>query len=195
MIGREDRAVSPAIATVLLVALVILLASLLMVGLGDFSLPDPEYRSRTTEGRGVIIALGDDPDATSARHKVVVPIREGTSLDGDSLNSVKVDYLDDSADISEVSRADVRTVGIDEDGDGSIDTNVSDDLSTVDGREGGDLLYIGFGGSYGITKGDQVIVVFDDVGNPPAGVYPASVYLNDYRTLARLGTIDIESRR
>lgn len=187
---------SPVVATILLVALVILLVSMLMLGLGNFDLllsdQDPEFAAPADTGRGVIIALDDRSSAASARHKVVFPIPEGTSLDGDSLNSVRVDYLDDSADTSGASQSDVRAAGIDDDGDGSIDTNVSADLSGVDGREGGDRLYIGFGGNHGLTGGDNVVVVFDGVANPSTGVYPASVYLNDYRELARLGTIHIE---
>lgn len=197
-----DRAVSPVVATILLVALVILLVSLLLAGLSelDLSMGDDaklnksELQSDTLRitSRGVITAIDDRATATSARHKVVFPIREGTSLDGDSLNSVAVDYLADSATTSEVSQADIRTVGIDDDGDGEIDTNVSSDLSSVQSRETGSLLYIGFGGNYGLTNGDQVVVVCDDIENPRSGVYPASVYLNGYRKLSRLGTIHIE---
>jgi len=195
MSRREARAVSPVVATILLVALVILLVSMLMLGLGNFDLlsdRNPDFAAPADAGRGVIIALDDRSSAASARHKVVFPVPEGTSLDGDSLNSVRVDYLNDSADTSGVSQGDVLAAGIDGDGDGSIDTNVSSDLSGVDSREGGDALYVGFGGNYGLTGGDTVVVVVDGVTNPSTGVYPASVYLNDYRNLARLGTIHIE---
>jgi flagellin-like protein len=192
---RAARAVSPVVATILLVALVILLVSMLMVALGNFDFlsdREPDFAAAADTGRGVIVALDDRSGAASARHKVVFPVPEGTSLDGDSLNSVRIDYLNDSADTSGVSQGDVLAAGIDTDGDRSIDTNVSSDLSGVDGREGGDRLYVGFGGNYGLTGGDNVVVVFDGVENPSTGVYPASVYLNDYRKLARLGTIQIE---
>ncbi|MFB6303913.1 MAG: archaellin/type IV pilin N-terminal domain-containing protein [Haloferacaceae archaeon] len=196
MARHGDRAVSPVVATILLVGLVILLVAMLSVGLADFGLSLSDERPEMGDGMGdsgtgVIIAVDDDPGET-ARHKIIFPIREGTSLDGDSLNGLQVDYLDDSADVSDVSQDDVLKAGIDEDGDGTIDTNVSGDLGSVDGKEGGDFLYAGFGGNYGLTDGDQVIVVYDGVANPAEGVYPASVYLNGYRNLARLGTIDIE---
>ncbi|WP_435096593.1 beta strand repeat-containing protein [Halarchaeum sp. P4] len=118
------------------------------------------------------------PDATST-HTATVEVAPND--DSDSLNSIRVDYAanETATDISNVGQGDVVAVGIDTNGDGEIDTNVSDDLGEVDGSNDGHTLTFGFGGSYSLQQGDTVIVTYQDVQNPSTtGTYHATVDVN-----------------
>ncbi|MFC6988905.1 hypothetical protein ACFQJD_09630 [Haloplanus sp. GCM10025708] len=136
---------SPVVATILLVALVILLASILTTGLmfldTDFEMPSFASDTESDTGSGLIYALDDSPEKSSVRHRAEFPIPPGSSLDGDSLNSVEIEYLNGSVALAQDERSDIKRIGIDNDGDGKIDTDVYSDVEDpsnggVDVREG-----------------------------------------------------------
>ncbi len=189
----RDRGVSPVVGTILMVAIVILLASLLMFNASLFAgeIPGlPEFGSSAGSGSGVIFALDDSPE-TTVQHRVEIPIPGDSNLDGDSLNTVTVDYKNDTVQLRQSGTADVTKIGIDEDEDNEIETSSMSDLDGVSVLDGGDELGLSLGGNHNLNGGMQVIVVYDAVQNPPTGVYPAAVTLNGYPDLSRLGTIDI----
>lgn len=98
-----------------------------------------------------------------------------------SLNGFEVDYSDTGVDVSNVGSEDIVAVGIDEDDDSdgkTIDKNVSDDLSSVDSSNNGETVTFGFGGSYDLDAGDEVVVVFENVQNADAGEYEVSLDIN-----------------
>lgn len=203
MFDSDVRGVTPVVAIALLVVIVLLLASSLFVSVqfvttelpDGFDLGGGGSAAIGAQSRGVIMAVEDDPGAPSAEHRVEYPIPSGSNLDGDSLNSVQVRYLDDSVDLNLDERSDVERIGIDTDGDGTIETNATDDLEqpsnggvevTGDGTE----LNLDLSGNYNLNGGDTLIVVYDQVGNPhQSGVYPGSVRVNGYSKLSRLGTV------
>ncbi|MFB6122315.1 MAG: archaellin/type IV pilin N-terminal domain-containing protein [Haloferacaceae archaeon] len=95
MPSDRSRGVSPVVATILLVALVILLASILTAGLtfvdAGFRMPSFASDGESDAGGSLIYALDDDPEKSSVRHRAEFPIPAGSSLDGDSLNSVEIE--------------------------------------------------------------------------------------------------------
>jgi PGF-CTERM protein len=102
----------------------------------------------------------------TATHTVTMTVPE--AVEG-SWNGLEVNYTGTGADVSDVDQGDVVTVGIDrgDDADGAtIDENVSNDLSSVDAINNGETLQVGFGGSYDLAAGDEVVVVYEDAVNP-----------------------------
>lgn len=134
--------------------------------------------SASTE-RSVSVSANPTTVNRSAVH--TASIRVGDDDVGDSLNKFRVDYTEGAspADVSEVGDDDVEAVGIDTDGDGTIDTNVADDLSSVSVSNDGHTLDVGFGGSYSLTEGDVVLVEFGNVTNPEtSGTFDVAVSVN-----------------
>lgn len=114
---------------------------------------------------GSIDASPDDPGAT-ATHTVTTTVGDASA---GSWTGFAVNYQGTGADVSGVSTDDVVTVGIDRDDDASgstVDVNVSDDLSSVSSSNNGATLTVGFGGSYSLDAGDEVVVVYENVQNP-----------------------------
>ena len=98
-----------------------------------------------------------------------------------SLNGFQVDYSEAGIDVSNVGAEDVVAVGIDENDDASgatVDQNVSDDLSAVSQSNNGQTLTFSFGGSYELSSGDEVVVVYENVTNPAAGDYQINLDIN-----------------
>ncbi len=115
----------------------------------------------------------------TATHTVTVTVPE--AVEG-SWNGLEVSYTGTGTDVSDVDQGDVVTVGIDrgDDADGAtIDENVSDDLSSVDAINNGETLQVGFGGSYDLAAGDEVVIVYEDAVNPSnAGDYDIDMEIN-----------------
>lgn len=127
-----------------------------------------------------ITADPNDPDVTST-HSVVSVV--GSDADSASLNGLKVDYQStgQNHDVSDVGTSDIVKVGIDRGGNDSgttIDVNVNDDLSSVEHSNNGETLKIGFGGSYSLQEGDEIVAVYDDAQNPSAGDYTIEFSVN-----------------
>ncbi|GAA0300418.1 PGF-CTERM sorting domain-containing protein [Halarchaeum salinum] len=106
----------------------------------------------------------------------------GSTLNTSSWNGFAVDYTDTGADASNVSAADVQTIGIDRDGNASgaaVDVNVSDDLSDVSVSNNGGTVTFNLGGSYSLYADDEVVLVYDNVTNPDAtGSYNVTADIN-----------------
>jgi len=114
---------------------------------------------------GSIAADPADPGATST-HTVTLTV--GSEATG-SWNGFAIDYTDTDGDASNVGSEDVVAVGIDRDDDASgdtIDESVSDDFVGASAGNDGETLGLGFGGSYSLAEGDEVVVVIEDVVNP-----------------------------
>ena len=114
----------------------------------------------------------------SATHTVTLTV--GSSATG-SLNGFSVDYSDTGTDISNVGVENVLTVGIDRDDDSSgdtIDEDVSDDMESAQGSNNGETLTVQFGGSYELSEGDEIVVVFENVQNPEAGDHSVTLDIN-----------------
>ena len=115
----------------------------------------------------------------AATHTVTMTVPE--AVEG-SWNGLEVNYTGTGTDVSDVDQGDVVTVGIDrgDDADGAtIDENVSNDLSSVDAINNGETLQVGFGGSYDLAAGDEVVIVYEDAVNPSnTGDYEISLELN-----------------
>ena len=63
--------------------------------------------------------------------------------------------------------SDLIVVGVDTDGDGSIDTEITHDVDSWTPQNGGSALKIGFSGSaYTPSANDSIVVEFSGVDNP-----------------------------
>jgi hypothetical protein len=138
--------------------------------------------------KAVNVSTQDDSAGATTPHRVCYGIAVGSDTAGNSLNSIVVDYPSGSVDLSDVdTRADVTTVGIDTDRDGTIDVDVRsspDDLECCppgDGvkiSNGGTAIDIELTGNYDLEGGYVVIAEYQDVENPSPGNYPVTVGLN-----------------
>lgn len=123
-------------------------------------------------------AAPDDPRVTST-HTATITVGQATG--SSSLNGLSVDYQGTGADVSDVDKADVVTVGVDRGDDESgstVDVTVRNDLESVDISNGGRTLTAGFGGSYTLQEGDEVVIVYEGVKNPKAGTYDVPMNVN-----------------
>jgi len=130
-------------------------------------------------GTATISADPATPGSTST-HTVTETV--GSNVASASWTGYSVDYSDSGADLSDVTTADVQTIGIDRGNDGSgatIDVNVSDDLDGVSASNGGQTLTLDLGGAYSLNESDQVVVVYGNATNPDStGDYNVSVDIN-----------------
>lgn len=117
----------------------------------------------------------DDAGATGVEMRVNLTIKPGSSTIGNSLNSLEVVFTSGSPDyFSGTGPADARTVGVDTDGDGSIDVDLSGDLDGWTVTDGGSRLKVGFtGAAYTNPQaGESILLVLDGLSNPASpGTY------------------------
>lgn len=125
-----------------------------------------------------VTASPDDPDA-NATYSTTITV--GNESEG-SLNGYQVDLSNSGADVSNVGINSVKKVGIDRGDNASgtkYDVNVSDDLSSVETSNNGKTVTFKFGGSYSLKKGDEIVIVFEDVINPSSsGEYAVPLDIN-----------------
>ncbi|WP_251343380.1 hypothetical protein [Haloplanus halophilus] len=152
---------------------------------------DPDESGRLVQARE------DDPNGITS-HVVRYTVAPNSNTAGNSLNSVVVRYPSGSADASGVDeRADVVTVGIDEDRDGSIEVDATSDVECCppgDGvivSGGGNTLRIELSGNHGLDGGDTLVVEYGDVENPGEGDYTVTVGVNG--DVTDTGTLTIEA--
>lgn len=113
-----------------------------------------------------VISMDPSTKGKNSTHTLTADVSDH---DGDSLNSVSVNYGSTDADISNVGTGDVIKVGIDEGGDdpGDVtDVNVSGDLNSASASNNGHTITFGFGGSHTLSAGDEIVIVYEDVQNP-----------------------------
>jgi len=206
----DERAISPIIGVALMVVITLLLATMFAAGavsMADFDseredvadLTDgPVDGSADAESNAdeLLWAVDDGADTTTT-HVVNYTIAADSDTAGNSLNSVTVEYESGSADVSGVDeRADVTLVGIDEDRDGTVETDATGDVECCppgDGvivSDGGNTLRIEFSGNYNLAAGDALVVRYESATNPSAGDYGVSVTVNGEVNDA--GTLEVE---
>lgn len=126
---------------------------------------------------GTIDASPAEPDAEST-HTVFVNVTGNLSGDW---SSIGVDYGDSGATIGAVSESSVLVFGIDEDGDDpgtEVDRDLEDDeISLVENRNDDTLLVIEFT-HYRVGEGDQLVLVYENVRNPPPGTHEVEIVAN-----------------
>ncbi|WP_435097519.1 PGF-CTERM sorting domain-containing protein [Halarchaeum sp. P4] len=130
-------------------------------------------------GTATIEANPSTPDR-SATHTVTQTV--GSNVASASWTGYKITYPDGSADVSNVTMADVETIGIDrgnDDAGKTVDVSVSDDLDGVSASNNGGTLTLNLGGSYSLNESDQVVVSFGNATNPGSvGDYNVSTDIN-----------------
>lgn len=193
MCGRR-RGVSPVIGVVLMVVLTVLLASVFAAGLGVFNdsieQSDRQFQEAVARGtvetasvnpwggdRGDLIQpANDQAGATDVRYRVNFTIRSGSDTIGNSLNSIRIEVPTATPNMfSNTSESDLERLVIDEGSDGSIDRDITDDVSISDWQisNGGSQLKIVFDGSaYTPSADESIVMILDGVDNPEsAGTY------------------------
>jgi flagellin-like protein len=195
----DRRGISPLVGAVLVIGITLLLASMFAAGavrMADFGTERDVVTGLTGGGESgpgtaggtyrseLIWARDGSADATTT-HVVNYTIAADSDTAGNSLNSIVIEYPDGSADVSDVdTRAEIETVGIDEDRDGTIDVDATDDVEccpTDDGvkiSDGGNTLTIELSGNYDLEAGDSLVVEYESVENPGASEYAVTVGIN-----------------
>lgn len=186
-----DRAVSPVVGTVMMVALTLLLASVIVAGLSaqaDLSAEEEAVENigpETATGNPWTGSLNDliqlsnnEAGASGVRIRINFTIQSGSDTIGNSLNSVETDVQSGSPDMfSDTDEADLSKAVVDTDGDGNGETDLESDINGWQVSDGGSTLKIEFSGSvYSATAGDSIIIVFGSVDNPPSpGTYDVRI--------------------
>lgn len=191
-----QRAVSPVIGVVLMVVLTVLLASVFAAGLGALgdsveqnerqfqqTLTDAREDVETASGnpwggeRGDLIRpANNQAGATDVRYRINFTVRSGSDTIGNSLNSIRLEVPTSSPDMfSNTTQSDLDRVVIDEKSDGSVDRDITDNVSVSDWQisNGGSQLKMVFDGSaYTPSANESIVLVLDGVDNPEsAGTY------------------------
>jgi hypothetical protein len=186
-----------------MVVITILLASMFTVGFLDMNKFDTINRQSEKidnlgdrdSGGGLVWAAPNTAGAEASHHmNYYIPSDSNTA--GNSLNSVTINY-DDGVDLSGVdARSDVTKAGFDTDGDGSIETEVTDDIECCPPDDGvtvsdsGTTVRVEFSGNYNTPSNATFVIVYDDVTNGAAGNHSATVTLNG--DVSKSGKIDLE---
>lgn len=191
----DQRGIGPVIGVVLVVVITMLLASVFAAGaveLADFGTESDVVRDLTDRNgaaddryRSELVWARDDGAGETTAHVVNYTIATGSDTAGNSLNSVVIEYPAGSVSVSDVDeRSEVVTVGIDEDRDGTIDTDATDDVECCPPGDGvkvsddGHTLTIELSGNSNLGGGDSLIVEYEAVENPAAGDYNVTVGVN-----------------
>lgn len=146
-------------------------------------------RSLTADGTGSVAAASHageliwmhDPTAgaSGVEMEVRFEIQPGSPTIGNSLNSVEIDIGSGSPDMfTGTDQADVVTLGVDTDGDGTVDDDISGDVDAWTVSDGGSTLKVGLSGAAYTNPqaGEVIVLVVEDVDNPPSpGTYDAEV--------------------
>lgn len=202
------RGIAPLIGTVLFILITLLLASILTVGAADMAdlgterelVQDLTDRGGAVDNsyRSELIWAHDDTAGETTTHAVNYTVATGSDTAGNSLNSVVIEYPDGSANVSAVDeRSKIVTVGIDEDRDGTIDIDATDDVECCPPTDGvkisdnGHTLTIEMSGNYGLNGGDSLIIEYEAVDNPAAGDYAVIVGVNG--EVSDSGTLTVEA--
>lgn len=141
-----------------------------------------EETTTTTEAedaRHASVVSTPDNGNSSATHGAMAVV--GSANDGSSWTGFQIDYRGTGVDVSNVGQNDIEKIGIDRGNDSAgttVDMNVSDDLSSVSIGGDGQVVTVGLGGNYDLSAGDQIVVVYEDVQNGPAGTYEVPVDVN-----------------
>lgn len=182
-----ERAVSPAIGTLLVVAVTLLVASTITASL---MMVDDDLQSHREEFDQIDGAINDDTPwigspssvvqqsdntagATDVRYRINFVFDPNTEGDSAQLRTVVLEVTTDSPDMfSNTGEAQLEYAFIDENGDNQPEKYVTSDVTDWNSNDDGTQMEIEFDGSYTLEDGDSVIVVFGGVDNPTEpGVY------------------------
>lgn len=125
-----------------------------------------------------LIALSDQTAGETTRMRIQFTIQPDSDTIGNSLGSVALDMDDSSLQLLKgTSWNDVGKAGVDTDGDGAIDLDLSSDQDGWDVTGGGSGVKIQFSGdTYAEPEADDtIIIVFDGVTNPAPGTYSGDI--------------------
>lgn len=206
MTSVDDRAVTPAVGVVLMLGIVVVLGVVVGAAIPQFAagldrsdvdrvVATPTATPAPAAGSELIRARDESPSATT-RHVLNFRISDGSDTAGNSLNSIVLDYPA-AVDLSGVDdRDDVVLVGIDADGDGSVEADATDDVECCppdDGvklSDGATTLTVELSGNYDLEEGDTLVLSFRDAENPSdAGDYEVTVGVNG--DVTRTGTLAV----
>lgn len=196
------RGVSPVIGVVLMVVLTVLLASTFAAGMGVFSdsIEQSERQFQDTTSRepvetsaresvetasgnpwggdrgNLIRPANDQAGATDVRYRVNFTIKSGSDTIGNSLNSIRIEVPTSTPDMfSSTSESDLERLVIDEGSDGSVDRDITDDVSISDwqiSNSGSQLKIVFDGSAYTPSADESIVMILDGVDNPEsAGTY------------------------
>jgi hypothetical protein len=179
-----------------MVVLTVLLASVFAAGLAAFgdSIEQSEGQFQETvanasesvetvsgnpwggERGDLIQPANDQAGATDVRYRVNFTIRSGSDTIGNSLNSIRLEVPTSTPDMfSNTSESDLERLLIDEESDGSVDRDITDDVSISDwqiSNNGSELKIVFDGSAYTPSANESIVMILDGVDNPNnAGTY------------------------
>ncbi len=135
----------------------------------------------------LVVAEDDTPGADDVVHSVVVAV---DGADGETFDSITVDYPETDVDHATQDHDEILTIGVDTDADGDLERTV--DENDVSGVNLGDdsVPTVTFDAGYTLSTDDRQIR-YEGADNPDsAGEYDVSVTLNDGQTTD--GTLSVE---
>ncbi|MXR52150.1 type IV pilin [Halovenus sp. WSH3] len=183
-----ERAISAVLGVTLMVAIVVLLASVVagFVLTYDDQLREPEFDNATDgsinpwSNTDALLAPRDPTaGAENVRYRVRIEIKDA-NMEGDSLNELDVSVTTSDDMFSGTSASDIESFEVEK-----TDGTTLDIESDVDGwvvSDGGSSLQIQLSGSEytNPSTGDVITVVFDGVANPnDPDTYDVTVVLNE----------------
>lgn len=190
----EERAVSPAVGTLLVIGLTLLMVSAATASLvvfddslddrlSDFNDLDAVLNDDTPwigSPSGLVQQSNNEAGATDVRYRIQYFHDPAEGATAESLKKVKLQVTTGSPDMfSNTSEAKLEYVIIDEDGDGKPERFLTSDVNGWEAGDGGTEMDIAFTGSYTIQPGETITIVFGGVDNPTTpGVYQLEAKTN-----------------
>ena len=176
----KDRGVSPVIGVFLTVVITLLLASMISyqltaVGTG-LNEKQAQYEDSITtlsgnpwsgDPAGLVQISNNKAGATDVKYRINFTIEPGSKGVGSNLGNMALEVTTGSPDMfSNTGLADVISAGVDTNGDGVIDQDLSGDIDTWNVKDGGSSVHIALNTTYTQDGGDSIILIFDGVDNP-----------------------------
>jgi len=120
-------------------------------------------------GPQLFAPFNKEPGLEDVEYGYHFQIQEGSETIGNSFSSVEIKVETGSPDIfGGTGEEDLVRAGVDKDGDGDLDRNLTEDVDEWNIQDGGSKLKIGFGGSkYTDTEaGDEIVIQIENLSNP-----------------------------
>ncbi|MGZ0745811.1 hypothetical protein [Haloparvum sp. AD34] len=126
-----------------------------------------------------------DPNTVSSTSTHTVRAEVEDEDEGQSLQDIDVDYNSAQipASVENVDESDVSKVGIDNNGDGAIDIDLSGTITNIEYNNDFHTITFIFDESYELNQSDAVVIAYQDVTNPDEpGEYQTQVSINHDKT-------------
>lgn len=126
-----------------------------------------------------------DPNTVSSTSTHTVRAEVEDEDVGQALQDIDIDYnsAQRPASVENVDKSDISKVGIDKNGDGAIDVDLSGTVTNVEYNNDFHTITFVFDKSYELNKSDAVVIAYQDVINPSkAGEYQTQVSINHDKT-------------